>query len=399
MNEFFRTRGTSPPSIGGEEMGVFKSKRGWVAQVNTGERYADGRPKYQQRNCKTKKEAMSKEKELLLQLHEKLDQVVPEEPEKSNELFKVVAKRWIEKKRTEPSKKTKKIITQNTWERYRIAVESVLIPKFGDRIISEIDEDEVRAHINSRISQTDKRHHYIALQGIFELVKLNTMTEIDWPGPGNPEIRCITDPEELASLIEGFKGTVIYIPSVIGSATGARFSEIAGLKWFDIDFKNCTISINRTLHWAVDESTGEKYWYIGDTKNWYSRRTIKVNKKTIRILKNEKERREAKPGDFVCLDINGNPICRHNIGPRFKEKALQKGYDLTFKSLRHSHATILIMVERIDPKTVSRRLGHASTDITLRIYSQYMPGNDELCANAMEEIFTSNDNDEDDEED
>ena len=63
------------------------------------------------------------------------------------------------------------------------------------------------------------------------------------------------------------------------------------------------------------------------------------------------------------------------------------GYNLTPHGLRHSHATILIMVYKVDPKTVSRRLGHSSVEITLRIYSAFLPQNDVECANIMGSIF------------
>ena len=50
---------------------------------------------------------------------------------------------------------------------------------------------------------------------------------------------------------------------------------------------------------------------------------------------------------------------------------LVKKYDLekiTFHGLRHTSASLLIN-EGIDPKTVSQRLGHSSTNMTMEIYT------------------------------
>lgn len=65
------------------------------------------------------------------------------------------------------------------------------------------------------------------------------------------------------------------------------------------------------------------------------------------------------------------------------------GYNINGKSLRHTHATILIMVYRVPIKVVSRRLGHANVGITLKVYSHLL-NDDGECASIMGEIFSKN---------
>lgn len=55
----------------------------------------------------------------------------------------------------------------------------------------------------------------------------------------------------------------------------------------------------------------------------------------------------------------------------------------TFHSLRHTHATWLLL-NGADPKTVSERLGHSSVAVTLAIYAHVLPGRDAQAA----EIFS-----------
>jgi Phage integrase family len=55
----------------------------------------------------------------------------------------------------------------------------------------------------------------------------------------------------------------------------------------------------------------------------------------------------------------------------------------TFHSLRHTHASHLIAAG-VDILTISRRLGHSSSTVTLNIYRHLMPHTDDKAALAIE---------------
>ena len=55
--------------------------------------------------------------------------------------------------------------------------------------------------------------------------------------------------------------------------------------------------------------------------------------------------------------------------------------------LRHSHVSMLIDMG-IPITEISRRLGHESPDITLRIYSHLYPGKERRVADSIEEVYT-----------
>jgi integrase len=55
---------------------------------------------------------------------------------------------------------------------------------------------------------------------------------------------------------------------------------------------------------------------------------------------------------------------------------------VTFHALRHSHASQLIDAG-VDIVTISRRLGHAKPDITLRIYAHLFQKDDSKAAAAI----------------
>ena len=62
------------------------------------------------------------------------------------------------------------------------------------------------------------------------------------------------------------------------------------------------------------------------------------------------------------------------------------GLDVKFHSLRHSHASALIAA-RIDPITVSRRLGHASAAFTLHCYGHLFDKTDAGAAAAVDGLL------------
>jgi integrase len=60
--------------------------------------------------------------------------------------------------------------------------------------------------------------------------------------------------------------------------------------------------------------------------------------------------------------------------------------EVTFHGLRHTHASQLIS-EGVDIVTISKRLGHAKPDITLRVYSHMFKKDDGKAAAAINAIF------------
>ncbi len=68
---------------------------------------------------------------------------------------------------------------------------------------------------------------------------------------------------------------------LIGGATGARYAELLGLTWNDIDFEEQTIDINKT--WLLHQG-------FGPTKNESSVRRIDIDDHTVSILKEYKQK-------------------------------------------------------------------------------------------------------------
>lgn len=59
---------------------------------------------------------------------------------------------------------------------------------------------------------------------------------------------------------------------------------------------------------------------------------------------------------------------------------------IPFHGLRHTSATLLI-ADKQDIKTVSRRLGHAQTSTTMNIYAHALEESDKKAASALETLL------------
>jgi integrase len=60
--------------------------------------------------------------------------------------------------------------------------------------------------------------------------------------------------------------------------------------------------------------------------------------------------------------------------------------DATLHGLRHTHVSQLI-ASGLDVLTISRRIGHASPEITLRVYGHLFSNTDSRAAEIMEATF------------
>jgi len=71
----------------------------------------------------------------------------------------------------------------------------------------------------------------------------------------------------------------------------------------------------------------------------------------------------------------------------FKEIALWAGFDITFHTLRHTHASLLLGTgEQLS--VVQERLGHERASTTSDIYAHVLPNRQEKSAKLFAEIMS-----------
>ncbi len=93
--------------------------------------------------------------------------------------------------------------------------------------------------------------------------------------------------------------------------------------------------------------------------------------------------------DLVFCDELGGVLHPDRFTRRFTAAARRAGVKpIRLHDLRHTWATLALQAG-IHPKVVSERLGHATTSITLDIYSHVQPELDAHAATAVAELFAA----------
>lgn len=177
----------------------------------------------------------------------------------------------------------------------------------------------------------------------------------------------------------------------VAALTGLRRGELCGLRWSDVDWPGCAITVRRSI-WQTSDGWGEK-----DPKSHQVRRLV-LGEHAVAVLAGRRQRvidaaelAEVKIAETAYIfspDIDGTRpmlpgavtlafgrLCRKMEAPAVK-LAKEEGRELRaderwpyrFHDLRHYTATELFRAGH-NARTVADRLGHADPSITLRVYT------------------------------
>lgn len=180
--------------------------------------------------------------------------------------------------------------------------------------------------------------------------------------------------------------------------TGLRRGELLGLEWSDIDFEKATLRVCRSSLYLPDRGIFED-----DTKNATSNRIIKLSQTAVNDMKSYKlyqMEHSFKIGDQwkgsqkIFTTAEGKPLHPDTLS-RWFSKFIEAHSDVlppvTIHSLRHTNATLQI-AGGVPLTTVAKRLGHADTVTTSRIYAHAIKSADEAAAETLENLLTPNQN-------
>ena len=169
--------------------------------------------------------------------------------------------------------------------------------------------------------------------------------------------------------------------------TGLRSGELRALTWDDIDFDNATLSVNK----SIDDDNNMKINY-DDAKTEKSVRTIALDSITLSRLKQQQKEYSKPDCQYIFPDRDcSSPIRARNFKRRILKPALEKldlDSAIALHTFRHT-SVYLAVLGGADILSISKRLGHASINITADTYSDLFKETDVKVVQGLEKLQKS----------
>ena len=286
----------------------------------------------------------------------------------------------------------------NTW----------VLPYIGTKQVSEVKPIDIRTIMAKQegMSESLQQKTLQAIRGIFDAAVENHLIA---QSPAVKGIKANGKPAEekkpltaaqTQMLLKAVKDTRAYIAVAVMLGTGLRKEELCGLMWTDLDLEAGTLTVNRVLTFY-----GGKSRLKTKLKSDAAHRVIPMPMWLIKILKAEMAVTNSL---YVVHKKNGGLItdssfsrlwglitARTTDDPELLGKAVDSKhpsvkYGIDFHVhphlLRHTCITKWIQAG-LDVKTVQYLAGHATPELTLKIYSHYLE--EERRADTADKIQSS----------
>jgi integrase len=281
----------------------------------------------------------------------------------------------------------------NSVARDRQALE-VWRSNLGARPLASITPMHVQAAVNARtldVAPATVARDFASLRAVLnaavdaDLIARSPARKIALPRVLPPERATLTA-EELVHLADELPAHYRCI-LLVGGVLGLRWGEAVALRVRDVDFLRRTVTVAQ----VVEEVAGH-LTVVAEAKARASLRTMTAPSFLVEAL--ARHLVEHRPGaagdDLVFLGPRGG-VLRRRFGERVLRPAVARAglpASLTFHGLRHAAITALAD-EEVHPRTMQHRAGHATSRLTIELYSHVTDASDRAAADALDARFRS----------
>lgn len=294
-----------------------------------------------------------------------------------------------------------------TYSGYKSNIENRIVPyfktvkiKLGELKATDIQEFYTYCRTELGVSNNTVIHYHAnisaALNYAFEkdLIMVNPIAKVKRPKhiKYSGSYYAI---EEMELLFSAVHGDGVEFPVLMAAFYGLRRSEIAGLRWKDIDFRANTITI---AHTVVQANIDGKSMVIAKdrAKNESSRRTLPLVPQYREMLLRMKEHqavcrelcgRSYHQSEYIYVNDIGDPIKPNYITQHFdlvlEKNGLRK---IRFHDLRHSCASLLLK-NGVAMRDIQAWLGHSNYNTTAEFYAHLDAASKDHTGAAMAEAM------------
>jgi integrase len=354
----------------------------WVAQVtlDTG--------KKKQTYHATQKEAIAALRKMLNELEQ--DTLI----EKSRQTVGAYLQDWFENIQKQQVRRT-------TYLKQEPILRKVILPVLGHFHLQKLTPQHIQKLYSDKANEgwkpgSIRNIHKILHKALknavrWKLVPHNVCDLVSLPRQVRHQAQVLTKGQAV-QLLRASQGHPLEPLIVLALTTGMRHGEIAALRWSEINVEANTLEIKRTVTFI----SGHGY-IEGEPKTEKSKRTIVLPRFVVRSLEKHRLRQLAyriKAGsqwqdrDLVFCNAVGYYRNPSTTEQAFHRLLVRAGLPtMRIHDLRHSAATLLIMVMKMPPNLVQELLGHDDIETTLGLYTHADPDMQREMMHALDELL------------
>jgi len=272
----------------------------------------------------------------------------------------------------------------STQKHRRFMLKKHLLPRFGDRQLSEVTRQEIQTYVaqltQSGYAPKSIDHVHDVLSAVLRTaVKWGHLPENPARGVDLPTVRCIRPKWALTtSQAAGLLNALPALPrTMVGLALlcGLRRGELFALRWKDIDEDARLLTVRE----AVYDGT------FSTPKTTAGSRRIPLSNTAQQVIGEWKAlAKNTEPEALVFSTRRGKPISPNNVLRRFIFPACEQlqlphttwlTFRRTYSSWSHDKG--------VPGKVIAQLMGHSNVDTTLNVYTQVLDGS---MRDAVEKI-------------
>ena len=285
-------------------------------------------------------------------------------------------------------------ISPRTAQRYQQLLKNQIAPHLGAKVLRKLkplDIEQWHTALRGSVAPRTIGHAHRVLSKALkdaarnDLVSRNVTKEQPAPKVESREMVIVRD---VAALLAKLRHWRLGPVAMVALFTGMRLGEVLALRWNCVDLEAKVIRLREAL-----EQTKLFGVRFKAPKSKAGRRDITLPDILVDALREHRKRQlELRlhigvgrlPDDALLFaTIEGDPPTPNAASMAWSDFAADAGIpDVTFHALRHTHASQLIDAG-VDIVTISKRLGHAKPDITLRVYAHLFRKDDGKAAAAI----------------
>ena len=275
-------------------------------------------------------------------------------------------------------------IRESTSEYYRNYIEKHIVPRIGKIKLKKLTTLDIQKFYNktresgrvqryegmedrSLSNKTIRGLHAMLRQCLEQavqerLIPINPAAGCKLPPKEKKEMQIIP-PEKLGAYLRAAEDYGVLPMFYLELITGLRRGELLALLWTDLNIKEKCLTVSKSV------SRGKGELRVTEPKTSNSIRTVYIDDEAVRLLVENRKRHPFSPYLFPSPVTGGmyGPDCVARIHKKLLAKAGIEEH-VRFHDLRRTFTTLALQ-NGVDPKTVSRMLGHYSAEFTLDVYT------------------------------